>query len=58
LEIAIIVSIGLVLVTFFYFLDWQLSLTALAPIVFALIATLGTMKIIGHPLLIFRVLCS
>jgi predicted exporter/predicted O-methyltransferase YrrM len=50
LEIAIIISIGIVLVTFLYFLDWQLSLAALAPIVFALCATLGTLKIIGHPL--------
>lgn len=50
LEIAIIVSIGLVLVTFIYFLDWQLTLAVLAPIIFALFATLGTMKIIGHPL--------
>ena len=50
LEIAIIISIGLVLVTFLYFLDWKLTLAVLAPIVFALFATLGTMKIIGHPL--------
>jgi uncharacterized protein len=50
LEIAVIISIGLVLVIFLYFLDWQLSLAALAPIVFALLATLGTLKIIGHPL--------
>lgn len=50
LEIALITSIGLVLVIFLFFLDWQLSLAALAPIVFALVATLGTLKIIGHPL--------
>jgi predicted exporter/SAM-dependent methyltransferase len=50
MEIAIIISIGLTLVIFLYFLDWQLSLAALAPIVFALCATLGTLKIIGHPL--------
>jgi predicted exporter/SAM-dependent methyltransferase len=50
LEIALITSIGLVLVIFLFFLDWQLSLTALAPIAFALAATLGTLKIIGHPL--------
>jgi predicted exporter len=49
LEIALIISIGLALVIFLYFLDWRLSLAAIAPIVFALIATLGTMKIIGHP---------
>ncbi len=50
LEIAIIISTGLVLITFLYFLDWQLSLAVLTPIAFALFATLGTMKIIGHPL--------
>ncbi|MHB8136903.1 MAG: methyltransferase domain-containing protein [Smithellaceae bacterium] len=50
IEIALIVSVGVVLVTFLFFLDWRLSLAALAPIVFALVATLGTLKIIGHPL--------
>ncbi|MEN6620229.1 MAG: methyltransferase domain-containing protein [Smithella sp.] len=50
LEIAVIVSIGLVLIVFLYFLDWQISLAALAPSFFALCATLGTLKIIGHPL--------
>ena len=50
LEIALIISIGLVLITFLYFLDWKLTLAVLAPIVFALFATLGTMKLIGHPL--------
>jgi len=49
LEIALLISVGLVLVIFLYFLDWQLSLAAVVPIVFALVATLGTMKIIGHP---------
>lgn len=50
LEIAFIISIGLVLITFLHFLDWRLSLAALAPVVFALCATLGTLKLIGHPL--------
>ena len=49
-EIALIISIGIVLVVFLFFLDWQLSLAVLAPIAFALIATLGTLKLIGHPL--------
>lgn len=49
LEIALIIIIGLTLVIFLYFWDWQLAFAALAPIVFALIATLGTLKIIGHP---------
>lgn len=50
LEIALIISAGLILITFLHFLDWRLSLTALAPVVFALCCTLGTMKLIGHPL--------
>ncbi|MCK7508116.1 MAG: methyltransferase domain-containing protein [Desulfobacterales bacterium] len=50
IEIALIISIGIVLVVFWFFLDWRLSLSVLAPIVFALCATLGTLKIIGHPL--------
>jgi predicted exporter/SAM-dependent methyltransferase len=50
LEIALIITIGLVLVIFLFFLDWQLALITLAPISFALAATLGTLKIIGHPL--------
>ena len=50
LEIALITSIGIVVVVFLFFLDWALSLIVLAPVAFALMATLGTMKIIGHPL--------
>lgn len=50
LEIALIASIGLIVVIFIFYLDWQLSFIALAPIAFALCATLGTLKIIGHPL--------
>ncbi|MFA5321685.1 MAG: methyltransferase domain-containing protein, partial [Smithella sp.] len=50
LETAVIISIGLALVIFLYFLDWQLSLATMAPIIFALCATLGTLKLIGHPL--------
>jgi predicted exporter/SAM-dependent methyltransferase len=50
LEVAWIVSIGLVLVILLFFLDWRLSFAVMAPVVFALCATLGTLKIIGHPL--------
>ena len=50
LKIALITSIGIVLIVFLFYLDWLLSLAVLAPIVFALVSTLGTMKIIGHPL--------
>jgi SAM-dependent methyltransferase len=47
---ALISSAGIVLVVFLFYLDWLLSLIVLAPIVFALVSTLGTLKIIGHPL--------
>ncbi len=50
LEIALIVSIGIVGVVFLFFLEWRLSLAVLAPIVFALVSTLGTLKLLGHPL--------
>lgn len=50
LEIALLVSIGIALVVFLFFLSWRLSLAVLSPIAFALCATLGTLKIIGHPL--------
>ncbi len=49
-EIAWIAGGGIVLVVFFFFLDWRLSLMILAPVAFALISTLGTLKLIGHPL--------
>ncbi|SEM43486.1 Predicted exporter [Syntrophus gentianae] len=49
-EIAWIAGIGIVLVVFFFFLDWRLSLMVLAPVAFALVSTLGTLKLIGHPL--------
>lgn len=49
-KIAVIVSIGLVFIIFMFFMDWRMSLAALAPTVFALASTLGTLKLIGHPL--------
>ena len=50
LQIALITCIGTVLIVFLYYLDWLISLAVLAPITFALVATLGTLKLIGHPL--------
>jgi len=50
IQIALITGIGIVLIVFLYYLDWLISLAVLAPITFALLATLGTLKIIGHPL--------
>ncbi len=50
LEMALISSAGIVVVVFLYFLDWLLSIAVLTPIAFALVSTLGTLKLIGHPL--------
>ncbi len=45
-----IISGGLVLMLFFFYLSLPLTLLTLLPVVFAYICTLGTLKIIGHPL--------
>jgi predicted exporter len=49
-KMALIVSLVTILVAFFYFMDWQLALLGIAPTLFALICTLGTLKIMGQPL--------
>ena len=50
LNMAAIVGIITVLTVFFYFLDWQLTLISMAPTLFALVCTLGTLNVIGQPL--------
>jgi predicted exporter/2-polyprenyl-3-methyl-5-hydroxy-6-metoxy-1,4-benzoquinol methylase len=50
IQIALIIGIGTVIIIFVFYLDWLLSLAVLAPIAFALVSTLGTLQIIGHPL--------
>ncbi len=45
-----IIGLSVVFLLFVYFLDWRLVLVALIPVVFAMICTLGTMNLIGHPL--------
>ncbi len=45
-----IIGLSVVLLLFIYFLDLRLVLVALIPVLFALICTLGTLKLIGHPL--------
>jgi uncharacterized protein len=49
-EIAVITGLGIIVVVFLFFLDWRLSLIVLAPVAFALICTLGTLKLLGQPL--------
>jgi predicted exporter/SAM-dependent methyltransferase len=48
-EIAFITGLGIILVVFIFFLDWRLSLIVLAPVAFALVCTLGTLKLLGRP---------
>ncbi|MDA8125215.1 MAG: methyltransferase domain-containing protein [Deltaproteobacteria bacterium] len=49
-SIAFITGLGIVLVVFFFFLEWRLTLLVLAPVLFALVGTLGTLKLLGHPI--------
>ena len=49
IEIAVITGLGIIAVVFFFFLDWRLSLIVLAPVTFALVCTLGTLKLLGQP---------
>ena len=50
IEIAVITGLGIIVVVFLFFLDWRLSLIVLAPVTFALVCTLGTLKLLGRPL--------
>lgn len=45
-----IVAISVALLLFFFFFDLKLTLLTLLPAFFAFICTLGTLKLIGHPL--------
>lgn len=58
IKMAAIVGIITILTAFFYFLDWQLTLIGMAPTVFALICTLGTLKIMGQTLTIPTLMVS
>ncbi len=46
----LIIATMVTLLLFFQFLNWQLTLITLSPLVFAYVCTLGTLKLIGHPL--------
>ena len=49
-EIAVVTGLGIIVVVFLFFLDWRLSLIVLAPVAFALVCTLGSLKLLGQPL--------
>jgi predicted exporter/SAM-dependent methyltransferase len=46
----VIIAVSVTLLLFFFYLNLQLTLLTLLPPFFAYICTLGTLKIIGHPL--------
>ncbi len=50
IQMAAIVGVITLLTAFFYFLDWRLTLLGMAPTLFAIICTLGTMNLLGEPL--------
>jgi predicted exporter/2-polyprenyl-3-methyl-5-hydroxy-6-metoxy-1,4-benzoquinol methylase len=50
LKMALIVGLITILTVFLYFLDWRLTAIAMAPTLFALVCTLGTLKLLGQPL--------
>jgi predicted RND superfamily exporter protein len=45
-----IIAFSIVLLLVIFFASWQLTLITLLPPLFAYVCTLGTMKLIGHPL--------
>ena len=45
-----IIAVSIVIFLLFFYASWQLTLITLLPPVFSYICTLGTMKLIGHPL--------
>jgi len=49
-KLMVIIGISVTILLFFFFLDLKLTLVALLPVIFALISTLGTLKLIGRPL--------
>ncbi len=58
ITVALIVGIMTVIVAFLYLVDLPLTLIALAPTVFALVCTLGTLNLLGEPLGIPAIMVS
>ncbi len=50
LYMAIIVGIITLVTAFMYFLDWKLTVIGIAPTLFAIVCTLGTLNLMGQPL--------
>lgn len=49
-KILVIVSLSVIVLLFLFFLDLKLTFIALLPVLFALVSTLGTLRLIGHPI--------
>ena len=49
-KMLVIIGISVTILLFLFFLDWKLTVISLLPVCFALISTLGTLNLIGHPL--------
>jgi len=50
LKMLLIISVSVLCLIFFFFLSWKLTLIAALPVLFAMVSTLGTLNILGHPL--------
>ncbi|MFZ0614157.1 MAG: MMPL family transporter [Desulfobacterales bacterium] len=50
LKLFVIIAVSVAVLLLVFFVDLTLTLISLLPVAFALIATLGTMTLIGHPL--------
>ena len=45
-----IIGLSVIVLLYIYFLDWRLVVVSLIPVLFALVCTLGTLNLMGHPL--------
>jgi SAM-dependent methyltransferase len=49
-KMLVIIGVSVTILLFLYFVDLSLTLISLLPVIFALISTLATLNLIGHPL--------
>ncbi|QTA80134.1 SAM-dependent methyltransferase [Desulfonema limicola] len=50
MKMLFIISAGIILLLFIFFFDLKLTTVSILPVIFAMISTLGTLKLAGHPL--------
>jgi len=50
IKMLVIIGLSVSILLLIFFFDLKLTLISLLPVIFALISTLGTLKLIGHPL--------